>query len=234
VSRRFWFKNRDPAHWRDVWQVDAVVGKYIISDKSMTAEDWIRERSSTSSRETFTEIESGRNSERPALAKALAAARVRHVPIVVAKVDQLTRSVGFLSMLLDAGVDVRFADLPQIKGTTGRFMLKQMALVAELDPTIALPHSSELRFCFAAPLEDDLPPFGEQRRPNLWGQSFDDFPPAERPGDHPPGRAGRAGTALTRYLGRCARRGPAVNERHRPGNAHTQEKRLSFNNLIDF
>ena len=43
-------------------------------------------------------------------------------------------------MLLDAGVDVRFADLPQIKGTTGRFMLKQMALVAELDPTIALPH----------------------------------------------------------------------------------------------
>jgi DNA invertase Pin-like site-specific DNA recombinase len=133
VSRRFWFKNRDPAHWRDVWQVDAVVGKYIISDKSMTAEDWIRERSSTSSRETFTEIESGRNSERPALAKALAAARVRHVPIVVAKVDQLTRSVGFLSMLLDAGVDVRFADLPQIEGTAGRFMLKHMALVAELE-----------------------------------------------------------------------------------------------------
>jgi DNA invertase Pin-like site-specific DNA recombinase len=74
-----------------------------------------------------------RNSERPALAKALAAARVRQVPIVVAKVDQLTRSVGFLSMLLDAGVDVRFAaggalDLRQI-----RFMLKQMALVAELE-----------------------------------------------------------------------------------------------------
>jgi DNA invertase Pin-like site-specific DNA recombinase len=83
--------------------------------------------------ETFTEIESGRNSERPALAKALAVARVRQVPIVVAKVDRLTRSVGFLSMLLDAGVDVRFADLPQIEGTAGRFMLKQMALVAELE-----------------------------------------------------------------------------------------------------
>jgi DNA invertase Pin-like site-specific DNA recombinase len=83
--------------------------------------------------ESFTEVESGRNSERPALAKALAAARVRQVPIVVAKVDRLTRSVGFLSMLLDAGVDVRFADLPQIEGTAGRFMLKQMALVAELE-----------------------------------------------------------------------------------------------------
>ena len=83
--------------------------------------------------ETFTEIESGRNSERPALAKALAAARVRQAPIVVAKVDRLTRSVGFLSMLLDAGVDVCFADLPQIEGTAGRFMLKQIALVAELE-----------------------------------------------------------------------------------------------------
>ena len=36
-------------------------------------------------------------------------------------------------MLLDAGVDVRFADLPQIEGTAGRFMLKQMALMAELE-----------------------------------------------------------------------------------------------------
>jgi pyrimidine deaminase RibD-like protein len=71
-----------------------------------------------------------RNSERPALAKALAAARVRQVPIVVAKVDRLTRSVGFLSMLLDAGVDVRFADLPQIEGTAGRFMLKLVSVTA--------------------------------------------------------------------------------------------------------
>jgi DNA invertase Pin-like site-specific DNA recombinase len=51
----------------------------------------------------------------------------------VAKVDRLTRSVSFLSQLLDAGVDVRFADLPQIEGPTGRFMLQQMASVAELE-----------------------------------------------------------------------------------------------------
>ena len=36
-------------------------------------------------------------------------------------------------MLLDAGVDVRVADLPQIESTAGRFMLKQMALMAELE-----------------------------------------------------------------------------------------------------
>jgi DNA invertase Pin-like site-specific DNA recombinase len=53
--------------------------------------------------------------------------------LVVSKVDRLTRSVSFLSRLLDAGVDVRFADLPAIEGATGRFMLQQMVAVAELE-----------------------------------------------------------------------------------------------------
>ena len=81
----------------------------------------------------FTEVESGRRSDRPELDKALAAARAHRCPIVVAKVDRLTRSVAFLSRLLEAGVDVRFADLPMIEGPTGRFMLQQMASVAELE-----------------------------------------------------------------------------------------------------
>src|SRR5207342_3919053 len=81
----------------------------------------------------FTEVESGKRSDRPQLDRALAAARVHHVPLVVAKVDRLTRSVAFLSRLLEAGVDIRFADLPAIEGATGRFILQQMAAVAELE-----------------------------------------------------------------------------------------------------
>ena len=81
----------------------------------------------------FTEVESGRRSDRPELDRALAAARIHRVPLIVAKVDRLTRSVAFLSRLLEAGVDVRFADLPAIEGPTGRFMLQQMAAVAELE-----------------------------------------------------------------------------------------------------
>ena len=81
----------------------------------------------------FTEVESGRNNARPALTQALAAARLHRAPLVVAKVDRLTRSVAFLSRLLEAGVDVRFCDLPQLEGPTGRFMLQQMAAVAELE-----------------------------------------------------------------------------------------------------
>jgi DNA invertase Pin-like site-specific DNA recombinase len=83
--------------------------------------------------EEFVEVESGRHSERPVLAKALAAARLRQIPLVVAKVDRLTRSAAFLHRLIEAGVDVRFADLPQIEGPTGRFLLQQMVSVAELE-----------------------------------------------------------------------------------------------------
>jgi DNA invertase Pin-like site-specific DNA recombinase len=67
------------------------------------------------------------------LDQALAAARLHRAALVVSKVDRLTRSVAFLSRLLEAGVDVRFADLPQIEGATGRFLLQQMVAVAELE-----------------------------------------------------------------------------------------------------
>src|SRR5258706_15803829 len=81
----------------------------------------------------FEEIESGKRSDRPELDKALAACRLHRAPLVVAKVDRLTRSVAFLSRLLESGVDVLFCDLPTIEGPTGRFMLQQMASVAELE-----------------------------------------------------------------------------------------------------
>ena len=39
-----WLKNRDPDHWRDVQNVEHVLGKYIISDRPMTVEQWAAER----------------------------------------------------------------------------------------------------------------------------------------------------------------------------------------------
>jgi hypothetical protein len=33
-------KNRDPDRWRDVQNVEHVLGKYLISDKPMTLEEW--------------------------------------------------------------------------------------------------------------------------------------------------------------------------------------------------
>src|SRR6516162_7214897 len=62
----------------------------------------------------YTEVESGKRSDRPELDKALAACRLHRACLIVSKVDRLTRSVAFLSRLLEANVDVRFADLPAI------------------------------------------------------------------------------------------------------------------------
>jgi hypothetical protein len=39
-----WLKNRDPERWRDVQNVEHVMGKYIISDRPMTAGQWAAER----------------------------------------------------------------------------------------------------------------------------------------------------------------------------------------------
>src|ERR1700686_1436624 len=77
----------------------------------------------------FTEVESGRRSDRPELDKALAAARLHRCPLLLSKVEHLTRSVAFLSRLLEAVVDVRFVALPQIEESTGRFLFQQMVAV---------------------------------------------------------------------------------------------------------
>jgi DNA invertase Pin-like site-specific DNA recombinase len=88
----------------------------------------------------------------------LAAARLHRASLVVSKVDRLTRSVAFLSRLLEAGVDVRFADLPQIEGATGRFLLQQMVAVAELEAGMISARTKA-----AADRPDDSGATGERR-----------------------------------------------------------------------
>jgi DNA invertase Pin-like site-specific DNA recombinase len=69
----------------------------------------------------------------PELEKALAASCLHRAPLVVAKLDRLTRLVAFLSRLLEAGVEVRFCDLPEAEGPQGRFLLNSMVAAAELE-----------------------------------------------------------------------------------------------------
>lgn len=82
----------------------------------------------------YVETESGRRDDRPELARALRHAKRMNATLVIAKLDRLARSAKFLLGLLDSGVSVAFCDLPSVPaGPTGRFILTQMAAVAELE-----------------------------------------------------------------------------------------------------
>lgn len=93
---------------------------YLKGDRTVLAGEYI-------------EVESGKLADRPELERALLACRIHGASLIVAKVDRLSRSVGFLHKIIESGVDIRFCDLPELQGPTGRFMLNQMAAVAELE-----------------------------------------------------------------------------------------------------
>ena len=81
---------------------------------------------------TYTEIESGRKAERPELARALAEAKERRATLIVAKLDRLTRNMGFLTQLLASDVEFMAADMP----SANRFMLHIMMALAEYESTL--------------------------------------------------------------------------------------------------
>jgi DNA invertase Pin-like site-specific DNA recombinase len=75
----------------------------------------------------FTEVESGRRTDRPKLAEALAACRVHKATLIIAKLDRLARNVAFVSSLMEAGVEFEACDFPQ----ANRLTIHILAAVAE-------------------------------------------------------------------------------------------------------
>ena len=89
------------------------VTRYIAGRGSMLAE--------------FTEIESGRRNDRPALADALALCRRHKATLLIARLDRLARSVAFISNLMESGADFVAVDMPEANHLT----MHILAAVAE-------------------------------------------------------------------------------------------------------
>jgi DNA invertase Pin-like site-specific DNA recombinase len=75
----------------------------------------------------FTEVESGRKTDRPQLAAALALAKKQKATLVIAKLDRLARNVHFISGLLESNVQFVAADMPE----ADRTFLQMAAVFAE-------------------------------------------------------------------------------------------------------
>jgi len=75
----------------------------------------------------FEEVESGKRSDRPALAKAMALCELTGARLLIAKLDRLSRNVHFLSGLRERGVDFVACDMPD----ANTFTVNIMAAVAQ-------------------------------------------------------------------------------------------------------
>lgn len=60
------------------------------------------------------EVESGKRSDRPKLAEALRLCRLHKAKLLCAKLDRLSRSVSFISSLMESGVKFQAVDMPDV------------------------------------------------------------------------------------------------------------------------
>lgn len=76
---------------------------------------------------SYTEVESGKKSERPELAKALAHAKRSKAVLVVAKLDRLARNLHFMSSLMESNVEFVAIDLEN----ANRLTIHLLSAIAE-------------------------------------------------------------------------------------------------------
>jgi DNA invertase Pin-like site-specific DNA recombinase len=75
----------------------------------------------------FTEVESGKKSDRPEPTRAIEACRKHKARLVIAKLDRLSRNLAFVATLMDSGVEFVAVDNPHANKLT----IHILAAVAE-------------------------------------------------------------------------------------------------------
>ncbi|KAA6332873.1 DNA-invertase hin [termite gut metagenome] len=93
-----------------------IVSKYVESQKGSLVN-------------SYTEVESGKKSDRKELQKALMECKAQNATLIVAKLDRLSRSVSFISNLTDSNVDFVCCDFP----SANKFTIHLFASVAQYE-----------------------------------------------------------------------------------------------------
>lgn len=68
--------------------------------------------------ESYTDVESGKNNNRPNLLKAIEHCRIENAILLIAKLDRLSRNAAFIFTLRDAGVKFKAIDMPEANSVT--------------------------------------------------------------------------------------------------------------------
>lgn len=80
-------------------------------------------------------MESGKRADRPELQKALDLCRRKKATLLIAKLDRLSRSVAFISNLMESRVEFRAVDMPE----ASRLTIHILAAVAEHERAMVIP-----------------------------------------------------------------------------------------------
>jgi DNA invertase Pin-like site-specific DNA recombinase len=91
----------------------------------------------------FSESISGRKNDRPQLNEALRVCRYRRATLIVARLDRLSRNLGFTTQLMESGLDFVAVDFPH----ANRFTIHVLAALAEYEANLI---SERLRAAYAA------------------------------------------------------------------------------------
>jgi len=76
---------------------------------------------------TFVEVESGKNNNRPKLQEAMNECRRTGATLVIAKLDRLSRNPDFIGMMINSSIDFVACDMPE----ANKFTIRIMAALAE-------------------------------------------------------------------------------------------------------
>ena len=156
----------------------------------------------------YTEIETGKRSDRPELAKAIQHAKMANATLIVAKLDRLARSVAFTSALMESRVDFVCCDCP----TADKFHIHILAAVAEHEARMISERTRKAlgrrkgsrcgaRLEEARPLARQGPMAGRRRKPRRWRRASRGPAKPTRTCCRPSNRCGMRGRTIGEIAG---------------------------------